>query len=33
MLGFLVIGMGCVALVVFNFTRKQRQAAADAALY
>lgn len=33
MLGFLVIGMACVALVLFNFTRKQRRAAAEAALY
>ncbi len=25
MLGFLVLGMACVALVVFNFARKQQR--------
>lgn len=29
MLGFLVLGMACVALVVFNFARKQQRLAAS----
>lgn len=28
MLGFLVIGMGCVALILFNLIRKQQRLAA-----
>lgn len=28
MLGFLVLGMACVALVVFNFARKQQRLSA-----
>lgn len=29
MLGFLMLGMACVALIVFNFARKQQRAAAS----
>ncbi len=31
MLGFLVIGLGCIGLIVLNFARKQQRAAAHAA--